>query len=87
MSEDPQELFARARFQFIMTELNMALTFLGIAETTADENRVTRNLQFARRAYDTANHFLASAQLTVQMREVLNDKLEQVQAAFEAAAK
>jgi hypothetical protein len=43
---------------FIETELDLALTFCKIAETTSDPETAKRNIENARRAYDSAKKAL-----------------------------
>jgi hypothetical protein len=59
MSSDQREQFQSGMRQFIQIELETGMTFASIAlESRTEETRRQRNRQNARKAYDTANHFL-----------------------------
>jgi hypothetical protein len=50
------------KYKFILTELDLALTFCQMARTAyGDEAKSNRNMQNAQRAYEAANHFLQDA--------------------------
>jgi hypothetical protein len=57
--------------QFILAELDLAITFSRVAATTSDEARKKANRANARIAYQAAVHCLQGASLTVgSMREI-----------------
>ena len=62
--EPLRETHEAAKIGFILTELDLALTFCKIADSADDEGRASRNRAHARKAYDSAIHFLGSATLT-----------------------
>jgi len=69
------------RTEFILTELQMATTFLDVAETTKSASTAVRNCQNAQKAVDTAKHFLSenrplSESARINIAELLED-LEQ----------
>jgi len=49
-----RETHAALRFEFIITELDLAITFCQIANCTGNEQTATRNIENARRAYAAA---------------------------------
>lgn len=57
--------YRQTGFQFLKTELDTGLTFLRIAlgAKGLNKNRVERNRMNARKAYDSAMHFLPSTSL------------------------
>jgi hypothetical protein len=67
------------RYQFILTELDLALTFAGVAHSTDDEARSERNLDHAKKAFRSAKQFLAEASLTPSMSDDINEKMKRLQ--------
>jgi hypothetical protein len=67
------------RHQFIATELDLALTFVGISKSTDDEERSTRNLNHARKAVEVARKYLGETNLTAAIREELVEKLQKLE--------
>src|SRR5580693_1318533 len=65
--------------QFISTELDLALTFVDISQSTDDEQRSERNLKHARKAVETARKYLGQTNLTAGMREELVEKLQKLE--------
>jgi hypothetical protein len=66
------------RHRFISAELDLALTFVGISQSTDDEQRSERNLNHARKAVATARKYLGETNLTAGMREELVEKLQKL---------
>jgi len=50
-----------AKYNFILTELDLALTFCDVALSADDREKADRNRENAQRAYDSATHFLEEA--------------------------
>jgi hypothetical protein len=67
------------RYQFISTELDLALTFADIAHSTKDEARSERNLDHAKKAFRSARQLLAEANLTPSMSEDISKKMKRLQ--------
>jgi hypothetical protein len=67
------------RRQFISAELDLALTFVRISQSTDDEERSERNLNHARKAVEVARKYLGETNLTATMREELVEKLQKVE--------
>jgi hypothetical protein len=67
-----------AKIQFIVTELDLAHTFCKIAASADDEVQRRRNRAKARKAYDTALHFLAGATPTPETRQVIDNKVKRL---------
>ena len=76
--EPLKETHEAAKIGFILTELDLALTFCRVAESADDEGKAKRNKAHARKAYDSAIHFLASATLTPQIKQEISDKIERL---------
>jgi hypothetical protein len=68
------------RHRFISAELDLALTFVRISQSTGDEERSERNLDHARRAVEAARKYLGETNLTATMREELVEKLQKLDA-------
>jgi hypothetical protein len=64
------------RRQFISAELDLALTFVRISQSTDDEERYERNLNHARKAVEVARKYLGETNLTPTLREELVEKLQ-----------
>lgn len=67
------------RRQFISAELDLALTFVRISQSTDDEERHERNLNHARKAVEVARKYLGETNLTATMREELVEKLQKLE--------
>jgi hypothetical protein len=70
------------RYQFISTELDLALTFIGISRSTDDEERSERNLNHAKKAAEAAKKYLGDANLSTAKREELVEKLQKLEVLF-----
>jgi hypothetical protein len=67
------------RHQFISAELDLALTFVRVSQSTNDEERSERNLNHARKAVEVARKYLGETNLTATMREELVEKLQKLE--------
>ena len=67
------------RFQFILTELDLAVTFLGIAQTTNNDERSERNMKHAEEAVLVAKKFLRHAELTNNMRAEIFERVQKLE--------
>ncbi len=67
-----------AKIQFIITELDLAFTFCDIAASANNDDKARRNTASARKAYDSATHFLASATTTPETRQAIDNKVERL---------
>lgn len=63
------------RLQFISTELDLALTFISLSQSTDDEERSERNLNHATKAVQAARKYLGGTNLSTDDREALVEKL------------
>ena len=76
--QSPRDLYANSQFQFIATELDLALTFFHIAQSASDGQKAARNFANARRAYGGAMYFLENALLTSAERKTVFEKIERI---------
>lgn len=67
------------RYQFISTELDLALTFIGISRSTDDEERSERNLNHANKAIEAARKYLGVTNLSKNEWEELVEKLQKLE--------
>jgi hypothetical protein len=67
------------RYQFISTELDLALTFIGISRSTEDEGRSVRNLNHAKKAIEATKKYLGETNLMTSKREELVEKLQKLE--------
>ena len=67
------------RRQFISAELDLALTFVHISQSTDDEERHERNLNHARKAVEVARKYLGETNLPATTREELVEKLQKLE--------
>ena len=64
-----------AKYRFILTELDLAITFCDMALSSHDRARSTRNTENARQAYKAATHFLEDANFPDQVKAHLHEKV------------
>jgi hypothetical protein len=77
-NEQAAETFRSTTLGFVGTELDAAETFSDMALETANEDKRARNCQNARKAYDTALHFLAIIKLTKEEGRKIGTKIAAV---------
>lgn len=66
--------------QFLLTELQLAMTFMDVAQTTGIQKTAARNHKNARIAYDTVLRLLPKLTPTVAEQKVIDDGLAVVKA-------
>lgn len=71
--------------RFLFTEVDMALTFLSVADASLNEETTVRNRENARAAYDSALHYRERVEFTEPERLSFEDKLAEVKRALLAA--
>ena len=76
------EKMNEAKVEFLKTDLDVGITFVKIARTSADPETVSRNQRNARKAYDAVAHFLSTVTLTQIERENINTKMERLKSAL-----
>jgi hypothetical protein len=67
--------FHQSGFQFINAELDTGLTFLRIALGAKGSKKIDRNRVNARKAYDSAMHFLPTTSLSVEESLMIKEKI------------
>jgi hypothetical protein len=70
------------KFEFLRTEIMTGLTMSKVALEADQQDKVDRNRANARKAYDTALRFLATASLTNDEAQELKTKLAQLKSAL-----
>ena len=72
------ERLNRASANFLKIDVQTALTFLNIARQTPDQSRQVRNLEAARRAYDTVTRLMERVKLNEEDARTLTLGLERL---------
>lgn len=70
------------RFQFIINELDLAITFCQLAASTSDSSKARRNAEHARRACREATRFIRDNLLTAAMNEEIHARLARLREQF-----
>jgi glycerol dehydrogenase-like iron-containing ADH family enzyme len=60
--------------EFLMTDLDVGITFAEIALDSNDQDKIKRNTENARKAYETVLHFLPQTTPTQAERAKINEK-------------
>jgi hypothetical protein len=71
-------------FEFLLIDLDVASTFMDVAEKTDNEETRQRNLGNARHAYDTVLRLSAKSTLDAEQHEALDAKLTRLKTRLEA---
>jgi hypothetical protein len=71
--------------EFLMADLDTAMVFLDVAETSGCEDTVQRNRNNARRAYDMVLRLFTTLKLSETDREAITAKLAVLKKRLEAA--
>ena len=75
----------KAKFGFIIAELDLAATFCERAGTASDSTEGERNLNKALTAYGTAIRFAKEAALTPERSRQIKEKIERLDAILDAS--
>jgi hypothetical protein len=70
---------------FLLIDLDLALTFMDVARTTRSDDTARRNHNNARKAYDTVLHLLETLDPTASERQVIDAKLAILKTRLQAA--
>jgi len=73
-------------FDFVITELELAITFHQLASSSSDLNTIDRNTNNARRARQAARKAMQNAILSRQPLQEIDQRLDRLQGLSEAAA-
>jgi lipopolysaccharide biosynthesis regulator YciM len=63
------------KYQFVITELDLAITFCEIALSSEQHDKFERNSGNAQKAYQAASKFMDQSQLTEEMRLEIADRI------------
>jgi hypothetical protein len=72
----------QAGMSFLLTELDTALTFLSVAETTRNGDSALRNRENARVAYQSALHYQGRVRFDEEEKVSFEDKVSEVKRAL-----
>jgi hypothetical protein len=67
------------KYQFVVTELDLAITFCEIALSSNGPEKFERNTGNAKKAYQAATKFLDRSYLTEEMRREIADRISTLQ--------
>ena len=67
-----------AKYQFVITELDLAITFGEIALSSGDQRKAERNAENAKRAHSSAQRFLRDAHFDEKMGREVNYRLAHI---------
>jgi hypothetical protein len=70
--------------EFALTDIDVALTFMDVAEVSANEETISRNHDNARKAYATVVDFLKKLHPDERQSEVIEAKLALLKARLDA---
>jgi hypothetical protein len=77
--QEAKNAYNAAKFEFIVVELDLAVTFVLVAKSLVASEKYERNIQNARQAYASATTFLKKADLSVEMGAQINAKLARLE--------
>ena len=75
--------YHQSGIQFVNVELDTGLTFLRIALGAKGRGKINRNRVNARKAYDSALHFLANVSLNKEEMRLVQEKLASLKSGLE----
>ena len=91
MHDDEQANFSKLResinrtsVDFLLTDADVALTFISVAETTSNQETAERNTHNAHKAYRTIQNLRAKYVLTDSEADTLDSRLAEVKLRLEA---
>lgn len=68
------------KYDFIVAELDLAITFCDVALASQDRAKQQRNSEHARRAYKSAKHFLEDSDFPSNMKDTVHQKITKLKA-------
>jgi hypothetical protein len=75
---------AKRGLEFVITELEMALTFLDIADTSSIEETIKRNHENARKAYETVQRLLKHLRPNADEKALIGAKISVLETRLQA---
>lgn len=82
-ADDSVRRFRRTGVSILLSDLDLALTFVKIATTGLNHDTRQRNLEHARKAYDAIGRFLPRVDPTPEEKAAIDEKLSQLKGALE----
>jgi hypothetical protein len=79
----PTEIPNAAGLGFVLVELDLGATFCELALSTRNEENKERNTRNARKAYDSALHFLQTLSPESAEQALINEKFSRLNELFE----
>lgn len=74
------------RFEFIVAEIDLAITFCETAASTRDPARIRRNIERATEAYATAKHFVSGGGISKAMLRTIQRKTSELESLLREVA-
>ena len=74
----------KTSIEFLITDLETALTFLDVAQTSGDQKTKQRNHKNAHNAYDSVIRLLPKVKPTAAQQQAIDEKLTLLKARLEA---
>lgn len=68
--------YERLRLELILIELDLAITFCDIADTSVSAMKAKRNANYARRAFGAAVQLLAQTTPSMELQNVIDSKFD-----------
>ena len=84
MQPSPISNSDRLGLEYLISDMDLALTFLQIAATSSDRETRERNRKNARKAYETVLHFLPRLDPTAEERQTIEEKLAALRTRLQA---
>jgi hypothetical protein len=84
MSDSPFDNSNRIGAEFLITDLDIALTFLDVAQTSTNQETIRRNREHARRAYDTVVHLMSKIEVDHPERQKIHERLAKLRVRLQA---
>lgn len=77
--QELREQFETNQVQFLLIEVETAMTFCDVAKTSADPDRMSRNIANARTAYDTLLKFMDRVHFDANSKKEFDYKFARLQ--------
>jgi hypothetical protein len=77
--QELRDQFESNQLQFLLIEVDTAITFCDVAKTSADPDRMRRNIANARTAYDTLLKFIGRAHFDAASKREFDQKFARLQ--------
>jgi hypothetical protein len=79
----PTEIYDPTGLDFVLVELDLAATFCDLALSTQDQERKERNTSNARKAYDSARHYLQRLSPGSAKQALIHEKVSRLKDSLE----